>query len=62
MKLFLTSLVTGYIGMNIAGALGADDAWVIMLSFAGFMLPYAVVLESISKKLNPQKTDKQDNL
>ena len=62
MKLFFISLVSGFLGMNIAGALGTSDAWIMMLSFAGFMLPYAVVLESISKKLNSQSIEKQENL
>ncbi|MGB7605746.1 MAG: hypothetical protein WBL93_09740 [Lutisporaceae bacterium] len=50
MILFVISLVTGFIAMNIAGVLNTNDTWVLIISFLGFVLPYAIVLERVYKE------------
>ena len=50
MILFVISLVTGFIAMNIAGALNVDDTWFMTISFLGFILPYSIVLERLFRE------------
>ena len=51
MALLLISIILGYIGFSIGGALQFSDFGTTTIAFIGFIAPYAYVLEKIYKKL-----------
>jgi hypothetical protein len=45
--LFISSIITGFIGFFIGGAIGALDIWVIAFGLIGFSFPYAITIDKI---------------
>jgi hypothetical protein len=45
--LFISSIITGFLGLYIGGAIGASDIWIIAFGLIGFSFPYAITLDKI---------------
>lgn len=47
MGLFISSIITGFLGSYIGGAIGASDILIVAFGLIGFSFPYAITLDKI---------------
>jgi hypothetical protein len=47
MGLFISSIMTGFLGLLIGAAIGASDPLLGAFAFIGFSFPYAITLDKI---------------
>jgi hypothetical protein len=59
--LFISSIITGFIGFFIGGAIGASDIWVIAFGFIGFSFPYAITIDKIYHMIKFHKDSISEN-
>jgi hypothetical protein len=55
MVLFISSIITGFLGINLGAATGAPDIWIVAFGLIGFSFPYAITLDKIYHMLNLNK-------
>lgn len=51
MGLFISSIITGFLGFFIGGSIGAPDIWIIAFGLIGFSFPYAITIDKIYQML-----------
>ena len=47
MGLFIQSILTGFLGIIIGGAIGASDIMIVAFGLIGFSFPYAITLDKV---------------
>ena len=45
--LFISSIITGFLGFFIGAAIGVSDTWIGAFGLVGFSFPYAITIDKI---------------